>query len=229
MEGLDWHQIFLDDKSLGFLFEVAFRTFTMFVVLLLTLKMTGKRGVRELSVFETVIIIALGSAAGDPMFYQDVPILPAFTVFLVVILCYRFLTWLTGKSQRFEHFMEGKTECLIKHGTFSIDTFNKESLAQDEFFSELRQQSVSHLGQIEYAYLETSGEVSIFFYAEDSIKFGLPILPHLYLQKSKKILKEGKYACAHCGNVEDHKIGKADCSICKKTEWIEAIQSKRNA
>lgn len=126
------------------------------------------------------------------MFYEDVPILPAFTVFLVVILCYRFLTWLTEISQRFERFMEGKTECLIKHGTFSIATFNKESLAQDEFFSELRQKSGSHLGQIEYAYLETSGKVRIFFYDEESIKFGLTILPHLYLEKSKNILKERK-------------------------------------
>ena len=229
MEGLDLHQIFLDDKSFGFLFEVAFRTFIMFVVLLLTLKLTGKRGVRELSVFETVIIIALGSAAGDPMFYEDVAILPAFVVFVVVILCYRLLTWLTGKSKRFEEFMEGKTECLIKDGKFVVETFNKESLAQDEFFSELRQQSVSHLGQVEYAYLETTGDVSIFFYDDDSIKFGLPILPHLFLQKSKNISQNGIYACTHCGNVENLNSGKAICNTCKKDEWVEAVQSKRNA
>lgn len=229
MEGLDWEQIFLFDKSLTFLFEVAFRTFVMFIILLLTLKLTGKRGVKELSVFETVIIIALGSAAGDPMFYEEVAILPALTVFLVVIVCYRLLTWLTGKSKRFEYFMEGKTECFIKEGKFAVDTFNKESLAQDEFFSELRQQSVSHLGQIEYAYLETSGEVSVFFYDDDSVKFGLPILPHLFLQKTKHISQSGFYACTHCGNVEDLKSGKAICSTCKKTEWVEAIQTKRNA
>ncbi len=228
MELLDLKQIFLDDKSFGFLFEVAFRTFIMFVVLLLTLKLTGKRGVRELSVFETVIIIALGSAAGDPMFYEDVAILPAFTVFLVVILSYRFVTWLTGKSKRFEHFMEGKTECLIEHGKFVVDTFKKESLAQDEFFSELRQQSVSHLGQIEYAYLETTGDVSIFFCDENSIKYGLPILPHLFLAKTKDIPHEGIYACANCGNVQELETAKAICQICKKDEWVEAIRTKRN-
>lgn len=49
----------------------------MFTILLLTLKLAGKRGVKQLSIFETVIIIALGSAAGDPMFYEDVGIVPA--------------------------------------------------------------------------------------------------------------------------------------------------------
>ncbi len=229
MEGLDLHQIFLDDKSFGFLFEVAFRTFIMFVVLLLTLKLTGKRGVRELSVFETVIIIALGSAAGDPMFYEDVAVLPAFTVFLVVILSYRFVTWLTGKSKRFEHFMEGKTECLIQHGKFAIDTFNKESLAQDEFFSELRQQSISHLGQVEYAYLETTGEVSVFFYDDHSVKVGLPILPHLFSKKTKEISRNGLYACTNCGNIEELNKGKSICQVCKKDEWVEAIKTIRNA
>ena len=229
MESLDWEQIFLFDKSLSFLIEVAFRTFVMFAVLLLTLKLTGKRGVRELSVFETVIIIALGSAAGDPMFYEEVAILPALTVFLVVILCYRLLTWLSGKSKRFEHFMEGKTECFIKEGKFAVDTFNKESLAQDEFFSELRQQSVSHLGQVEFAYLETSGEMSVFFYDEDSVKYGLPILPHLFSEKTKDINHKGIFACTHCGNVAEITTTRAICEICKKEEWVEAIQTKRNA
>lgn len=229
MELLDLQQIFIDDKSFGFLFEVAFRTFIMFVVLLLTLKLTGKRGVRELSVFETVIIIALGSAAGDPMFYADVAILPAFTVFMVVILSYRFLTWLTGKSKRFEEFIEGKTECLIKDGRFVVETFKKESLAQDEFFSELRQQSVSHLGQIEYAYLETTGEVSVFFYDDETVRQGLPILPHLFLKKSVEIPHEGYFACTHCGTIEKLQAGKATCTTCEKTEWVAAIQSKRIA
>lgn len=229
MEALDWHQIFLDDKSFGFLFEVGFRTLIMFIVLLLTLKLTGKRGVRELSVFETVIIIALGSAAGDPMFYEDVAILPALTVFLVVIVCYRLLTWLSGKSKKFEEFMEGKTECLITHGKFAIDTFNKESLAQDEFFSELRQQSISHLGQVEYAYLETSGELSVFFYDDESVKYGLPILPHLFSKKAKEIPHIGIYACTHCGHIEELSIGKSVCKVCKKDEWVEAIKTTRNA
>lgn len=225
----DWKRLLLNDLPLQFLFEVIFRTTVMFVILLLTLKLTGKRGVKQLSVFETVIIIALGSAAGDPMFYEDVSIIPAIIVFLVVILLYRLVTWLTVKSKKFEEFIEGKIECLIKEGKFSIETFEKESLAYDEFFSELRIKSVEHLGQVKNAFIETSGEISIFYYADEEVKAGLPILPDLFNAKSKCIEADGVYACTFCGTTANLNAGTAICKVCKKDFWVKAIKTLRKA
>jgi uncharacterized membrane protein YcaP (DUF421 family) len=211
----------------NFALEVVFRSTVMFIILLLTLKLAGKRGVKQLSIFETVIIIALGSAAGDPMFYEDVGILPAAIVFLVIIILYRSVTWLTGKSKRFEEFIEGKTECLIQDGKFSISTFKKESLAQDEFFSELRIKSIEHLGQIKHAFIETSGEISVFFYEDEEVKYGLPILPGLFNEKSNLITNDGIHACTFCGHTEEQKTGRAKCKICQKDEWVPAIKTLR--
>lgn len=226
-EIFEWQRVLINDHPFEFLFEVVFRSIIMFIVLLITLRFTGKRGVKQLSIFETVIIIALGSAAGDPMFYEDVGIIPAITVFMVIILLYRFVTMLTGKFKWFERLVEGKTECLIREGQFSIDSFKKEGLAQDEFFSELRVYSVEHLGQVKNAYLETSGEVSVFFYADEDVKFGLPILPQLFESKSKTIPKDGIHACTFCANIEDLKSGTAKCNRCGKEEWVEAINTIR--
>jgi len=223
----EWKRVLINDHPFEFLFEVVFRSIIMFIVLLITLRFTGKRGVKQLSIFETVIIIALGSAAGDPMFYEDVGIIPAITVFTVIILLYRFVTMLTGKFKWFEKLLEGKTECLINDGKFSIASFAKEGLAQDEFFSELRVYSVEHLGQVKNAYLETSGEVSVFFYADEDVKFGLPILPQLFHTKSKIITKDGIYACTFCAHTEELKEGKAKCERCQKEEWVEAIKTIR--
>ena len=223
----EWNRVLFNELPGEFLFEVVFRSAIMFTVLLLTLKLTGKRGVKQLSIFETVIIIALGSAAGDPMFYEDVGIIPAITVFSVIIAMYRLVTWLTGKSKKFEEFIEGKTECLISDGKFSITTFQKESLAQDEFFSELRLRSVEHLGQVKFAYLETSGEVSVFYYEDDDVLPGLPIVPQLFLNKSKIILGNGMYSCTFCGNTEVQQAGTATCKICGQQEWVEAIKTLR--
>jgi len=223
----EWNRVLFNELPGEFLFEVIFRSAIMFTVLLLTLKLTGKRGVKQLSIFETVIIIALGSAAGDPMFYEDVGIIPAITVFSVIIAMYRLVTWLTGKSKKFEEFIEGKTECLISDGKFSITTFQKESLAQDEFFSELRLRSVEHLGQVKFAYLETSGEVSVFYYEDDDVLPGLPIVPQLFLNKSKIIPSNGMYSCTFCGNTEVQQAGIATCKICGQHEWVEAIKTLR--
>jgi uncharacterized membrane protein YcaP (DUF421 family) len=226
-EIFEWNRLFFNELPEVFLLEVIFRSTVMFTILLLTLKLAGKRGVKQLSIFETVIIIALGSAAGDPMFYEDVGIVPAAIVFLVIIILYRTVTWLTGKSKRFEEFIEGKTECLINDGKFSVSSFKKETLAQDEFFSELRVKSIEHLGQVKHAFIEPSGEISVFFYEDKEVKYGLPILPALFNKKSKTVSEDGIHACTFCGHTQELKKGTAKCEICKKEEWVEAINTKR--
>lgn len=227
-EIFEWDRLLVNELPLKFLFEVIFRSVVMFSVVLIALRATGKRGVRQLSIFETVIIIALGSAAGDPMFYHDVGLLPAFVVFTTVILLYRFVTWLTGKSKWFEVLVEGKTVCLIKEGRFSVTTFKKEVLAQDEFFSELRLKGVEHLGQVRNAFLEPSGEVSVFFYPNANVKFGLPILPAAFEKKHISIEFPGKYSCSFCGHTDHLTSGVNECPVCKKKEWVEAINTIRH-
>ncbi|MDR7212176.1 YetF domain-containing protein [Flavobacterium piscis] len=226
-EIFEWNRILFNELPEIFILEVIFRSTVMFIILLLTLKLAGKRGVKQLSIFETVIIIALGSAAGDPMFYEDVGIVPAIIVFTVIIILYRSVTWLTGKSKKFEDFIEGKTECLINDGRFSVSSFKKETLAQDEFFSELRVKSIEHLGQVKHAFIEPSGEISVFYYEDKEVKHGLPILPALFCTKSKIILTDGIYSCTFCGHTEEKKAGTAKCYVCNKEEWVSAINTKR--
>ncbi len=229
MEIFDWKRVLLNDLTPNFLIEVFFRSIIMFAVLLLALKIAGKRGVKQLSVFETVIIIALGSAAGDPMLYDNVGLLPAITVILVIILFYKGITYLTGISPKFEQFIEGKTQCIIEDGEFSLRSFKKESLAHDEFFAELRMKSIEHLGQIKNAYVETSGEISTFYYPDEEVKYGLPIIPQLYNLKSKIILEDGIYACSFCGNIQELTTKSGSCENCGKNEWVRAIKTIRRA
>jgi len=223
----EWNRILTNDLPAQFLLEVIFRTAIMFIFLLVALRFAGKRGVKQLSIFEIVIIIALGSAAGDPMFYEDVGLLPAICVFVVVICLYRTVTWLTAKSKWFETMLEGKTELLIDKGVFSMLKFQKEDIAQDEFFSELRLMSIEHLGQIKYAFLEPSGNISVFFFTDEDVRPGLPLIPALFDQKSNLISREGLFACSNCGNIESLQPGHAACRVCKKEEWVEAIKTLR--
>lgn len=223
----EWDRVLLNDLPAVFLLEVAFRTSVMFIVILTSLRFTGKRGVKQLSVFEIVIIIALGSAAGDPMFYEDVGILPAICVFVVVIVFYRLVTWFTSKSKGFEELLEGKVQLIIEDGAFSIDKFDKEDIAQDEFFSELRLRSIEHLGQIKYAFLEPSGNISVFFYEDKDVRPGLPLLPVYFNQRSKTISQGGIYSCTNCGFTQTLFPGQAACPVCKKDEWVQALSTTR--
>jgi uncharacterized membrane protein YcaP (DUF421 family) len=226
--GIDLNQLLLGGEDWDFLIEVITRTMIMLVVILISLRVLGKRAVKQLSIFEIAVIIGLGSAAGDPMFYKDAGILPAIIVFTMTVGVYKLITYIIGKSKRFEDIMEGKPICLIKDGAFSIKNFEKESMGEDEFFSELRMQSVSQLGQIEIAIQETSGDMSIIFYPDEEVKFGLPIMPDSLDAWQQKISDSGYYACIFCGYTEKLKpTNKCNCPQCNKTRWVKATNKKR--
>ena len=225
---LEWKQVLLGNENWDFLIETVIRTSVMLVVILVSLRILGKRAVNQLSVFEIAVIIGLGSAAGDPMFYKDAGILPAIVVFTMTVSLYKFITYLIGKSKRFEDIMEGKPICFVKNGAFSIEAFSKESMGEDEFFAELRMQSVSQLGQIEEAILETSGIMSIIFYPDEEVKFGLPIMPNSLDTWQQKITELSYYACIFCGYTEKLKpSNECVCPECKKNRWVKASNKKR--
>lgn len=224
----NFEDFLLGDIDWSFIPEIAIRTLIMYLIVLFSLRILGKRGVKQLSVFELVVIIGLGSAAGDPMFYQEVGIASALTVFTVIIIAYKTTSYIVNKSKKAEQILEGKATYLIEDGMFAIENFKKETLAQDEFFSELRFQGVSHLGQVELAIIETSGSISLFYYADEYVKNGLPILPHLFCQKHIVIKEKGYYSCSFCGYTDELTSSCASiCKKCNKTQWVKSVNNKR--
>lgn len=225
---LDWLEILKGSEDWNFLYEIILRTIIMYIVILLALSFLGKRGVKQLSIFELVIIIGLGSAAGDPMFYKEVGLLNGVAVFVTIIILYKLTTFLVLRVDRFERMIEGQSIYLVQDGKFALHNFKKEPIAYDEFFGELRQTGVSHLGQLELAILEISGEISVYYYEDKDVVYGLPILPHLFNEKHRQILKTAIYSCSFCGHTE--KIAATDkhlCPVCEETDWVLSIKTPR--
>lgn len=92
------------------------RSLYTFVLVFIFLKITGRRGVRQMSLFEVLIILTLGSAAGDVAFYDDVPLLPVLVVFVTLALLYRGIMWLMGHSEKLEDLLEGKPIVVVEEG-----------------------------------------------------------------------------------------------------------------
>ncbi len=224
----DLTQLMMGKEDWNFIPEIVLRTLVMFLILLFSLRLLGKRGVKQLSVFELVVIISLGSAAGDPMFYREVGLVVAIVVFIVIVIAYKLISFLVNRSKFIETILEGSATCLIENGKFAIENFKKEALAQDEFFSELRLKSISHLGQVKLAIIETSGSISVFFYEDNDVKYGLPILPSMFCNKLKEIKQSGHYSCSFCGYTNIFQIGdKMSCRVCAKREWVKSLNIKR--
>lgn len=219
--------IFLNDLDIDLALHIIAKTLIMFALILLFLRLSGKKGIRQLSIFEVAIIIGLGSAAGDPMFNEDAAVLPAVLVFATILGFYRLVTWMATKSERFESLLEGDPLYIIEEGEFVLVQSSEQTYAKDEFFAEMRQQNIEHVGQVHTAVLETNGNVSFFYYTDDQVKPGLPILPKIYKKKSTLLSETGQYACTTCGHVDTITTQYHICPRCQQKEWVKAIQTLR--
>nr|WP_245227707.1 YetF domain-containing protein [Pedobacter petrophilus] len=207
--------------------EIGLRTIIMFALVLIFLRSSGKKGVRQLSIFEVAIIIALGSAAGDPMLNSESAILPSLLVFIVILGFYRLITYLAAKNQRIENILEGKPIYIIEDGIFTLKEEGDANFAQDEFFAEMRGQNIEHVGQVRTAVLESNGQVSFLFYPNEKVKKGMPVYPKQFAGKSREIPESGDYACTHCARVS-YLSKPFSCQRCGKDEWVPAIDSLRH-
>lgn len=148
-------------------------------------------------------------------------------VFLVIIVIYRIVTYFASQNEKFEKIVEGEPLYVIQDGMFVLLENKSHTFAQDEFFAEIRQAGVDHLGQIETAILETNGTISFFYFVDDKVKPGLPVKPKQYDKRTNKIKIEDNYCCTYCGNPERLTIGTFRCTRCNHEEWVKAENSKR--
>ncbi len=225
MEGKGLYEILFDGVEPSFLWEIGFRTLFMFLLIVVMLRVSGRRGVRQLTLFEVAIILGLGSAAGDPMFQDDFPLVHATMVFIIVISLYKLLTWLVGKYDFFNKMLEGDALVIVRDGEFAVTEENKSTFSKMEFFSELRNESIEHLGQVRIAVLETDGSLSILRYPEEEIKYGLPIFPDDYKVIDHLSSGVSPIACMYCGHVIDGQRPEK-CPTCKHGKFAKAMNRK---
>ena len=171
----DLQRILLGELPMLFIVEIALRTSIMLLYLLFLLRLLGTRSLAQFSLFEFVLIIALGSAVGDPMFYPEIPVLHGIVVITVVVLLERLLIWVTNRSHKMEDILEGSAQCLVDAGRFNVEGMNRASLSRNEIYMKLRLAGVEQLGQVKRSYLELNGEMSIFLFPAAVVR---PVCPY---------------------------------------------------
>ncbi|HEX5657214.1 MAG TPA: DUF421 domain-containing protein [Polyangiales bacterium] len=228
----DLKRIFLGELPLWFLAEIVFRTTIIYAYTLLLVRLLGKRGLGQLSPFDFVIVIALGSAVGDPMFYQEVPLIHTMLVITVVVLLQRGVSRLTEKSALAERFIDSEPRRLVRRGVVDLKNLRDEQLDPEELFSALRVQGVRQLGEVQLAYIEPSGAISVL--NEPEPQPGRPLIarsdpdfpkPHRTGQPAPRT---GRYACDDCGLAlalaEDEPFPQR-CANCPSERWLGVSES----
>lgn len=228
MQAFDLHRMAFDKVPVEFLGEVALRSLYTFVLVFIFLKITGRRGVRQMSLFEVLIILTLGSAAGDVAFYDDVPMLPVLVVFITLGVIYRLVMWLMSHSERLGDLLEGKPVIVVVDGELAWEKLHAENMTEFEFFMELRLSGIEHLGQVKRAIMETNGQISVYFFRDEEVKPGLPILPGKCVERFTAVPEDNEYACTRCSAIFHlHAGDRQKCPRCAHTEWAKASRAKR--
>ena len=229
-EVFNFRRIFLGDAPLIYLLEIVFRTLVMYGYTIILLRILGKRGMGQLSTLELAIIISFGDAVGSPMISPDRPIIHGMVAITVITFAQIGLERLINRNKKVETFLEGAPNLLVDNGIIKLDCLNKDNLSKEDLFRALRSKEVDHLGQINKAFFETSGEISVLFHSPKKVKPGLSILPENAVP-AFNIIKEpiavpdqGLYCCNNCGNTKhlekDQPITK--CELCYGNQWVKA-------
>lgn len=228
MTDFDFHKFLINDLPYAFLFEVVIRVFIAYSVVFIFLKISGRRGVQQLSLFEVVIILTLGSASGDVTFYDDVPVLPVIMVFIVLLALYRLTTWAMSRSTTLSTLIEGEVVTLISQGKYVSSNLDKLNISEDEFLMELRHAGAEHLGQIRLGLVEVDGQLSLYFFKDEDVVPGLSVLPAEHRPCFTLIPQDGLYACKRCGLTQEMRTGdKGNCPECGRDIWSLALHSRR--
>ncbi|MEX0956800.1 MAG: hypothetical protein WDZ83_16510 [Rhizobiaceae bacterium] len=101
----DLYRIFLgeaDTAKVAFYLEVVLRTVVMYLYTIFLARMVGQGGIGQIGPFEFVLVIAVGSAAGDPMFYPEVGLLQGILVITIVIMLHRATGYVLERNRRLE-------------------------------------------------------------------------------------------------------------------------------
>ncbi len=137
------------------------RTVILYLLLLVGLRLTGKRQIGELEPIELVLTMLLSDLASVPMQDFGIPLLNGLIPIVTLLCLSMLLSSLSLRSVRFRTLLCGKPTLIIRDGVLQQDAMRHNRLTLDELFEELRTQGICHLSDVKYAVLETGGQLSI--------------------------------------------------------------------
>jgi uncharacterized membrane protein YcaP (DUF421 family) len=220
----DWHRILIGSAPTSFLLEVLIRTIIMYLVLLVVLRLMGKRMGGQLTISELAVMVTLGAIICVPMQVPDKGIVQGIFVLLCAWAFQRGFTLLGIRNSKMENLIQGKEAVLVKDGVLEVAQLNAANISRQQLYGVLRAQNIYNLGEVERVYIEGSGIFSVF--KLDAPKPGLSLFP----TRDDKILDgqqkadEHFYVCRMCGRTaESEREKNGHCNNCGCENWEEAI------
>lgn len=144
------------------------RTVIVFVAILISMRIMGKRQLGELELSELVVAVLISDMAAHPLQDIGVPLINGLVPIITLLCCELLITAGTVKSIRFRVLMCGKPSMIVENGKINQREMEKNRFTIDELTEELRKQSVTDISKIKYAILETNGSLNIILFPAET-------------------------------------------------------------
>lgn len=169
--------VYTNNGDIMELFITIFRTFFFYCFVLLIYRIMGKREVGELGIIDLIISILIAELVAISLEDTTKSIWLVIMPILLLLALQVGSAFLSLKNKKIRDIFDGKPSVIINHGKIQIREMLKQRYNLDDLLTQLREQSVKSISEVEYAILETSGKLSIFKKSKNKkVDVPLPII-----------------------------------------------------
>ena len=137
------------------------RSILLYIIVLVVMRLMGKREIGQLQPFELAISIMIADLASTPMADAGIPITNGIIPILALLVMHLVISVLNIKSIKARQILCGKPSILIYRGKIDEKKLKKERFTVNELEERLRGNNLVNIGDVEYAILETSGQITV--------------------------------------------------------------------
>lgn len=140
---------------------ILIRTIVLYILVLVVMRLMGKREIGQLQPFELAISIMIADLASIPMTDVGIPITNGIIPILGLLVMHLLISLINMKSIKAREILCGRPTILIYRGKIDEKALEKERFTLNELEERLRGENIVNLGDVEYAILETSGQITV--------------------------------------------------------------------
>ncbi|NLJ80114.1 MAG: DUF421 domain-containing protein [Firmicutes bacterium] len=191
------------------------RTFLLYILVVVTMRLMGKRQIAQLEPFELVITIMIAELAAIPMQDRHIPLINGVISILTLLFVQVSFSTLSLKSLKFRSVLDGRYSVLIANGVVQEKEMHKARYNLHELLEQLRIKNVFNLADVEFAILETSGDLSVILKSQKR-----PVVP-------ADLKVETKYEGLPATLILDGQVISSELKRIKQTEgWLRTELEK---
>jgi uncharacterized membrane protein YcaP (DUF421 family) len=141
--------------------NIVLRTTVIYLIILIGLRLTGKREIGQMTVFDLVVLLLLANAVQNAMVGPDTSLIGGILAAVVLLVLNTAVARLRLRWPRLRRLIEGSPTLLVLHGEVIADHLRREGLDRETLEAALREHGVSTLDDVEMAVLEIDGSISV--------------------------------------------------------------------